>query len=118
MNHNFPIYTQDNSCQDCYKCVRHCHCKAIRIINSRAAVMPELCVSCGTCVKVCPAHAKQIRSDQWRLRRLLDNGGKLYASVAPSYVGYFPTITLEKLAGALLQLGFTGVSEKIGRAHV
>jgi len=111
MNHNFPIYTQDNSCQDCYKCVRHCHCKAIRIINSRAAVMPELCVSCGTCVKVCPAHAKQIRSDQWRLRRLLDNGGKLYASVAPSYVGYFPTITLEKLAGALLQLGFTGVSE-------
>ena len=73
MNHNFPVFTIDNECQDCYKCVRHCHCKAIRIVNSRAAVIPELCVCCGTCVKVCPAHAKKIRSDLSRLRFLLEN---------------------------------------------
>ena len=31
-----PVYTIENECQDCYKCVRHCHCKAIRIVNGRA----------------------------------------------------------------------------------
>ena len=45
MNRNFPVYTVPNECQDCYKCVRHCPCKAIQIENARAAVIPELCVS-------------------------------------------------------------------------
>lgn len=111
MNQNFPIYTTANECQDCYKCVRHCHCKAIRIINARAAVIPELCVSCGECVKVCPAEAKKIRSDLSRAQHLIQSGAKVYASVAPSYVGYFKGISIGKLAGALKRLGFTGVSE-------
>ncbi len=111
MNQNFPIYTTANECQDCYKCVRHCHCKAIRIINARAAVIPELCVSCGECVKVCPAEAKKIRSDLSRAQYLIQSGARVYASVAPSYVGYFKGISIGKLAGALKRLGFTGVSE-------
>ena len=28
-----PVYTTENECQDCYKCVRHCPVKAIRIVN-------------------------------------------------------------------------------------
>lgn len=111
MNHNFPVFTIDNECQDCYKCVRHCHCKAIRIVNARAAVIPELCVCCGTCVKVCPAHAKKIRSDLSRLRFLLENGETLYASIAPSFVGYFKGVSINRLAGALKKLGFAGASE-------
>ena len=111
MNQNFPIYTTANECQDCYKCVRHCHCKAIRIVNARAAVIPELCVSCGECVKVCPAEAKKIRSDLSRAQYLIQSGARVYASVAPSYVGYFKGISIGKLAGALKRLGFAGVSE-------
>ncbi len=111
MNRQFPVYTIENECQDCYKCVRHCRCKAIKIDNGHAAVIPELCVSCGECVRVCPAHAKKIRSDLSRLRQLLESGEKIYASVAPSFVGFFPGISIEKLAGALKKLGFTGVSE-------
>ena len=111
MNRQFPVYTIENECQDCYKCVRHCHCKAIRIVNARATVIPELCVSCGECVKVCPAHAKKIRSDTGRLQQFLTAGDKLYASIAPSFVGYFPGVPIQALAAALLKLGFTGVSE-------
>ncbi len=106
-----PVYTIENECQDCYKCVRHCHCKAIRIVNGKASVIPENCVACGECVKVCPSHAKKIRSDLARLKQLLDSGEVLHASVAPSFPAYFPGVSLGQLASALKKLGFAGVSE-------
>ena len=105
MNRQFPVYTIENECQDCYKCIRHCHCKAIKIVNARAAVIPELCVSCGECVRICPAHAKKIRSDIARLENMLQNGDKVYASVAPSFVGYFKGISIFQLAAALKNWG-------------
>ena len=55
MNLHFPVFTTENICHDCYKCIRHCPCKAIRIVDGRAGVIQELCVACGMCVKVCPA---------------------------------------------------------------
>ena len=39
-----PVYTTENECQDCYKCVRHCPVKAIRIVDGKASVLPEACV--------------------------------------------------------------------------
>ncbi len=106
-----PVYTIENECQDCYKCVRHCPVKAIRIVNGKASVIPEACVACGECVKVCPAHAKKIRSDLARMKELLSSGARLYASVAPSFAGYFKGVTLGRLAAAIKKLGFEGVSE-------
>ena len=108
---NSPVYTTPNACQDCYKCVRHCPVKAIRIENGSAAVIPEACVACGACVKVCPSRAKKVRSDLSRLRTLLESGAKVYASVAPSFTGYFKGVSIERLAGALISAGFAGVSE-------
>ena len=106
-----PIYTIENQCQDCYKCVRHCHCKAIKIVDGKASVIPENCVSCGLCVKICPSHAKKIRTELPRLKQMLDNGTKLYASIAPSFPAYFPGTTIGQLATALKKVGFAGVSE-------
>ena len=106
-----PVFTLENECQDCYKCVRHCHPKAIRIENGHAAVIPGACVACGECVRVCPARAKRIRRDVDRLPRLLESGRPVYASVAPSFVAAFPDWTLGRLAAALRSVGFAGVSE-------
>ena len=106
-----PVYTIENECQDCYKCVRHCPVKAIRVVGGMASVIPDSCVACGECVKVCPAHAKKIRNDLARLRQLLDSGAKVYASVAPSFAAYFKGVTIGQLAGALMEIGFAGVSE-------
>ena len=106
-----PVYTTENECQDCYKCVRHCPVKAIRIVDGKASVIPESCVACGECVKVCPAHAKKIRSDLARLQELVASGATLYASVAPSFAGYFKGVTIGQIAAALKAAGFAGVSE-------
>ena len=86
------VYTIENECQDCYKCVRHCPVKAIRIVNAKASVIQDSCVACGECVKVCPAHAKKIRNDLPRIESLLASGDSLCASIAPSYAGYFKLI--------------------------
>ena len=106
-----PVYTTENESQDCYKCVRHCPVKAIRIVDGKASVIPEACVACGECVKVCPAHAKKIRSDLARLKELVASGATLYASVAPSFAGYFKDVTIGQIAAALKAAGFAGVSE-------
>ena len=111
MNNFYPIYTTPNECQDCYKCVRHCSCKAIQIVNARAAVMPDRCVCCGECVKVCPSHAKKIRTDLGRAKLLIESKEIVYASVAPSFHGFFPNVSIERLSAALKRLGFAGTSE-------
>lgn len=111
MNQNYPVYTEAAECQDCFKCVRSCPVKAIKIERSRAAVVPELCVACGRCVGVCPSGAKKIRGDVGRVRALLASGRAVYASLAPTYAGVFAEWPEGALAGALKRLGFAGVSE-------
>ena len=48
-NRDFPLYTVKNDCQDCYKCVRRCPVKAIKIEDNSAMIVPELCIACGIC---------------------------------------------------------------------
>jgi iron only hydrogenase large subunit-like protein len=111
MNHSYPIYTVETECQDCYKCVRHCPVKAIKVENGRATVMPELCVACGHCVEVCPAKAKKVRDDIGRAKHLLSLNKPVYASLAPSWISEFQGIEPSHMIAALKKLGFTGVSE-------
>ncbi|MDD3118606.1 MAG: [Fe-Fe] hydrogenase large subunit C-terminal domain-containing protein [Victivallales bacterium] len=111
MNHSYPVYTKETECQDCYKCVRRCPVKAIRVRDGHATVIPELCVACGRCVEVCPAKAKRVRDDMGRARLLVQGGDKVYVSLAPSWVSEFKNVTAPQMIHALRQLGFAGVSE-------
>lgn len=112
MNLQFPVYTIANECHDCYKCVRSCPAKAIRVVNGSASVMPERCVCCGICVRVCPAEAKQIRNDITAVRFLLSQPEqKVFVSLAPSWINFFKQVTAGQMAEALRRLGFAGVSE-------
>ena len=38
MNGFYPVFTKENECQDCYKCIRHCPAKAIKLKNGSASV--------------------------------------------------------------------------------
>ena len=111
MDRVFPVYTQTNNCHDCFKCLRQCPVKAIRLEEGHARVLPELCVSCGLCVEVCPAKAKCIRDDRSRVEGLLASGRTVVVSLAPSWVGEFPDLPAGSLVAALEALGFAGVGE-------
>ncbi len=106
-----PIRTESAACQDCYKCVRECPVKAIRVTLGKASIVPELCVLCGHCVEVCPASAKKVRSDLERARSLISMKPFVIASLAPSFAAEFPGLEPARLVAALRALGFSSVSE-------
>lgn len=118
MNRLSPIYTEQTECQDCYKCVRECIPKAIRVEDGHAQVVPDRCVLCGHCVAVCPVGAKRVRNDLPRAQALLTRARRVYVSLAPSFVSEFPRTDPEILIMALEQLGFAGVSETALGAQV
>lgn len=111
MNRQTPIYTETTECQDCFKCIRECPVKAIKVENVCAAVIPELCIMCGHCVEICPNGAKHVRDDLKRARKLLAEKERVYASLAPSFISEFPDISPASVIRALKKLGFHGVSE-------
>ncbi len=106
-----PVHTEKAECQDCYKCLRECTVKAIKISQGRAAIVPERCVLCGHCVEVCPVGAKKVRKDLPRVRSLLASGKKVIASLAPSFVSEFPGLRTDVIIASLKKLGFAEVCE-------
>lgn len=111
MNYLSPIYTEKRECEDCYKCVRNCPVKAIKVEGGYASVIPELCILCGQCVEVCPNGAKRVRDDLAQARRLLAEKPRVFVSLAPSFVSEFPELRPGQLIAALRKFGFFGVSE-------
>ena len=74
------------NCKDCYKCVRECPIKAIRVKDHQAQIIPDECILCGRCVKICPQNAKQVRDDVPRVKEMMKSSKKVVASLAPSYI--------------------------------
>ena len=115
MNKILPVYTLKNECSDCYKCVRQCYVKAIKIESGHASVIGDKCISCGACVLACPSKAKRVRNDIEKVKNILmpKNGVKadVYVSLAPTFSGVFNNMPKEKLIAILKKLGFKGVSE-------
>ena len=82
MEKMYPVYTLNNECQDCYRCVRRCPVKAIRIRDGMAQVIPSRCIACAACVLSCPSQAKQVRSDVEKVKKLFLQDKKVIVSLA------------------------------------
>ncbi|BDU76022.1 [Fe-Fe] hydrogenase large subunit C-terminal domain-containing protein [Mesoterricola sediminis] len=106
-----PVRSEAAQCQDCYKCLRQCPVKAIRVAQGHAAIDPERCVACGACVEACPAGAKRVRDDLPRVKGLVAGSGPVVASLAPSWISEFPGLAPARMAAALRRLGFAGAGE-------
>lgn len=111
MNKQQPIFTERTECQDCYKCIRGCPVKAIKIEQGVASVMDDLCIACGTCVDICPAGAKRVRNDRRKVQQLLQSGAMVIASLAPSWISEFQNLPPDVFIRAIKDLGFSEVSE-------
>ncbi len=106
------VYTIKELCRTCYTCVRECPAKAIRIVGGQAEVIDERCITCGNCTKVCSQGAKVFLNTVDRVKKLLEGGGKTAALIAPSFPAEFSDINDHRiLVGMVRSLGFDYVGE-------
>ncbi|CAH2212343.1 [Fe-Fe] hydrogenase large subunit C-terminal domain-containing protein [Tepidibacter aestuarii] len=106
------------NCKNCYKCIRECPVKAIKIENDKAYIVEELCIGCGKCFKACPQDSKKMMSDLGQVKEYIKLGYKVVASVAPSSVADLENMNYKKFIGALKKIGFYKVEETIVGAKI
>ncbi len=106
------VYTIKELCRTCYTCVRECPAKAIRIVGGQAEVIDERCIACGNCTKVCSQGAKVFLDTTDRVTKLLEDESQVAAIIAPSFPAEFSDIPdYRVLIGMIKSLGFDYVSE-------
>jgi iron only hydrogenase large subunit-like protein/nitrogen-specific signal transduction histidine kinase len=106
------VYTIKELCRTCYTCVRECPAKAIKIVGGQAEVVIERCIACGNCTKVCSQGAKVFLNTTGRVEALVESGDPVAALVAPSFPAEFHDIADHKvLTGMIRALGFKYVAE-------
>ena len=126
---NGRSHIDEDKCIKCGKCATVCSYKAIIIqerpcaaacgmdairsdANGKADIDYEKCVSCGQCLVNCPFGAIADKSQIFQVIRSIQSGEKVYAAVAPAFVGQFgPKVTPGKVRAAMKALGFTDVFE-------
>ena len=97
-------------CKDCYKCLRECPVKAIKVVDHQAKIIESRCILCGRCTEVCPQNAKSVHTERAEVEALLKKG-KVIASVAPSFVSSFNLQEFSVMKLALKKLGFFDAEE-------
>lgn len=113
------IGLKEANCKNCYKCIRSCPVKSIKYKDDKVQIISDGCIYCGKCLLVCPQNAKYVNSDLPKVRNAIQNGDKLYVSLAPSYIAAFPDTGILKMSAALKKLGFMHVEETaVGAAQV
>ena len=105
------IFVNKATCRDCYRCVRVCPVKAIKIHDGQASIVTERCISCGTCVRECPQSAKKYRQDLDNVKRFFASGDRVACSLAPAFAGIFADRLRRRIPSVLRLLGFSHVAE-------
>ncbi len=106
------VYTIKELCRTCYTCVRECPARAIRIVGGQAEVITEKCIACGNCTKVCSQGAKVFVNTADLVKKVLARPGKKAALVAPSFPAEFHEVNdYQKIISMVRAMGFDYVSE-------
>ena len=127
--YNGRSHIDQDKCIQCVRCAGVCAYHAIIIqerpcasacgvdaigsdANGKANIDYEKCVSCGMCLVNCPFGAIADKSQIFQVIRAIQSGERVYAAVAPAFVGQFgPKVTPGKLRAAMKALGFADIFE-------
>jgi PAS domain S-box-containing protein len=105
------------NCKNCYKCVKTCKVKAIRVKNHQAKIERKLCIACGECFRVCSQNARKIHTDMDKVISYIKNGENVIASIAPAYRGYFKKS--KNFIGLIKNMGINIIEETgIGAEYI
>jgi len=86
LNNLSAVAFDNNKCNGCLRCIKACPTEAIRIIENKAALIPERCISCGECARVCLQRARVETFDDFS--RLSEYKAPV-ALICPSIYGQF-----------------------------
>lgn len=94
-------------------CERACELGAIAADKARKAVIDyEKCVHCGACKIACPFGAISDRSMIVQVIRRIKNGQRVYALLAPAFIGQFGVqVRPGQVIASLKKIGFHDVRE-------
>lgn len=112
------IFTEKQNCRDCYKCLRRCPVRAVRIHEGHAQVDWARCLGCGSCLRVCPQKAIRLASAVGDVKSMLDNGEFLVASITPQLNNSLKYESQADLAAMLSKIGFSVVEELYPAIHL
>ena len=133
---NGRSYIDQDKCVKCGQCAKVCGYQAIIIQerpcaracgmdaigsdeNGKADIDYEKCVSCGQCLVNCPFGAISDKSQIFQVIRAIQSGERVYAALAPAFVGQFgPKVTPGKLRAAMKKLGFAAAHETAEGAYL
>jgi len=93
-------------------CVKVCPVNAITVDdNKKAVIEQDKCIQCGACIYYCPFGAIQENSQLVNVITALKSMQPVYALIAPSIAAQFALKDINRVSGALKELGFKDVIE-------
>ncbi len=116
-----------DKCKNCGMCMQVCPYSAIVRLKvpcedacpvnaiakneqGHAEIDFDKCISCGACERACPFAAVHEKSQVIDILQKIKSGKKVVAMLAPAVVGQLP-VSVNKIAQALIQCGFSDVME-------
>lgn len=115
-NYEHSVYLDEQKCNGCTTCLKHCPTEAIRIRNGHAVISQERCIDCGECIRACTHNAKKAACGnlgdmdkfKWKI-----------ALPAPSLYGQFENLDdVDFVLAGLKNLGFDDVFEVSAAAEI
>lgn len=107
------LYIEPGDCNQCYRCIRVCPVKAIRMLDNEAVIDDDLCVGCSLCEKGCPQGLIKRGLVVGDVERAIDTGARVVASLHWSWFLRFRGVSSGALSAAFRALGFDSVSESL-----